>query len=100
MSLDDDPWWWFSFFDIERRAGERFLGAAVVQARSQEIAVMALARFGCDPGGEARCTQIPAELGTPPKLYRERLLGLDEARKLADLMETWRPGRQVNWLNT
>jgi hypothetical protein len=78
---------------------ERLLGAAVVQARSQEIAVMALARFGCDPGGEARCMQIPAELGTPPKLYRERLLGLDEARKLADLLETWGHGRQVSWLN-
>ena len=99
MFSRDDPWWWFSFFATDRQPGEHLIGVAMVQACDIEIAKMALARFGIKPRGEAVYTQILAELGEPPELYRERLLSPDEAGVLADLMEARRPKRKIANLN-
>ena len=98
--LLDELWWWFSFFDKQKQPKTQLVGAALVQAPDVEIAKMALERFGIYSRGGGVCALIPAELGTPPEAYRERLLSPDEARTLADLMEARRPKPKAANLNS
>ena len=45
-------WYWLSFCDADRPAGQQFLGACVIRAASHEAAVLTAHALGCNPGGE------------------------------------------------
>lgn len=93
---------WLSFVDPDRPAGERFLGACIVEVTTAEIeaagalvrerfpnalpdadGIAAAARkahaMGCNPGGEVGTLEIP--VAAPPALLaleRHRLFSRDE----------------------
>lgn len=52
--------YWLSFADPQRPKGERFLGAAVVEADTFAEAIKRSWSHGCNPGGEIQGTPLPA----------------------------------------
>lgn len=45
-------WWWLSFADGDRPAGDQFLGVCVVRGRDMREAVSRAWKLGCNPGGQ------------------------------------------------
>lgn len=68
-------WFWLSFADPTRPAGEQFLGACIVEAPDPISAVQMSWALGCNPGGEVKFAVLPM---APPEDKRGRLLGPDE----------------------
>ena len=75
-SADRLAWWWLSFADPDLPEGSRFLGAAIVRARSGDDALRATHVFGLNPGGEVMGQAIPAGIDVDGVAYR--LLSADD----------------------
>jgi hypothetical protein len=75
-------WWWLSY------AGEQFLGAVLVEARSPPEAMLVSKLLGCDPGGEVLGCEVPGHVGPPPAGYANRLLSKEE---LDAMQAIWTP---------
>lgn len=91
MALDEaigvEPgWWWLSFADGDRPAGQQFLGVAVVRAPGFGLAVMRAHELKINPGGEVSGQLIPA--GVPPPTEMLDKLLIDKER-IAELEEQW-----------
>jgi len=77
-------WWWLSFADGRRPAGQQFLGVAVVRAAGFGLAVMRAHALGINPGGEVSGQQIPASVAPPDEMLdklvtdKDRVLELEE----------------------
>lgn len=79
-------WWWLSFADGDRHAGQQFLGIAVVRAAGFGLAVMQTHALGINPGGEVQGKEIRANCPPPDELLNR--LVTDKAR-IAELEEQW-----------
>jgi len=71
-------WWWLSFCDPEKPAGQRFVGVTLVRGSAFLQAVQEAHRLGINPGGEVKGTQIPE----PAPKFRNRLLGREETENI------------------
>lgn len=69
-------WWYISFCE------DRFLGAAIVQARGMAHAILRCHRLGINPGGEALGWPIPENQLPPPAEARDRLLSKTDLKRL------------------
>ena len=79
----DDPLWWLSFCDTDRRAGSQFLGVAIVQAPTFAAAITRSHVLGVNPGGEVASEgPLPAEFIAAE--YRDRLLTRAEAEAIPE----------------
>lgn len=83
-------WWWLSFSDPRRRAGEQFQGAAIVGPAAHLGQAVELAQLlGIAPPGEVRGFEIPDDIvETIEKKDVERLLSFYEAIALWQLIDT------------
>ena len=75
----DQPirWWWLSFADPKRPAGEQFLGVAIVQGLDVVTAALVAHRLGINPGGQVAGIPLDDDRIPGPE-YRERLLSRRE----------------------
>lgn len=74
-------WWWLSFVDGNRPAGQKFLGVCIVSARTFVEAVLITHSLGINPGGEVQGMQLPNPIPPcAPSLdgYTDRLLSLSD----------------------
>ena len=51
---NEPAYWWLSFCDTRKPAGEQFIGGSVVKARGMAHALQASWDLGCNPGGEVQ----------------------------------------------
>jgi hypothetical protein len=70
-------WYWMSFVDPDRPAGDRFLGVAIVWADGPVTAVSKTHELDINPGGEVAIVRLPE---APPLGYTDRLLDTAAAR--------------------
>ncbi len=84
------PWWWLSFADPARPKGRQFLGAAIVQGADIKDAVSRTWSLVVNPGGQIQYVEIPAAL-LPPEDMRGRLLGREDAERLAAAIDRQAP---------
>lgn len=82
-AADESPpvWWWLSFCDTERPAGEQFLGVAIVEAPNVPMATVRAWDLGVNPGGQVAAYDVPAG-HLPAVEWRDRLLTRAEAEAL------------------
>ena len=76
-------WWWLSFCDPDRPAGDRFVGGCFVQGRDVGCAVRRAWQLGCNPDGEVAGLPFSDEAmdGIGPE-WRERLLSDEDVDAL------------------
>lgn len=75
-------WWWLSF-----AGDDGFRGLVIVAAPGLIHAVQVSRALGINPGGEVQGVLLPDDAGEPPAELRNRLIGQQEAAKLAE--EGW-----------
>lgn len=86
-------WWWLSFCDNARPAGQQFVGAALVEARTAIEAERAARALGCHGGGgDMLALAAPASHGPPPAGYTNRLLSRAELEVMQALWTPNEPG--------
>lgn len=73
-------WFYMSFVDPERPAGDRFVGGCYVQGASMPEALDRSWRLGINPGGEVKILELPDDKfdALVPEGDRERLLSREE----------------------
>lgn len=72
-------WWWLSFCDTSKPAGQQFLGVAIVKAANHGAAVSAAWANDCNPGGQVMIIGPLDEKNMPDSEFRNRLLTKAEA---------------------
>jgi ABC-type proline/glycine betaine transport system ATPase subunit len=70
---------WLSFCDPDKPEGERFLGAAIVEATDLREALKVTWRLKINPGGEVLSVEIPDDVTLEPNDCMNRLLTKAEA---------------------
>ena len=83
---DARTWWWLSFADDSRPAGQRFLGACLVQAVDIVDACKQAHRHGINPGGQVLGHAVAARKVIPDG-WTERLLSRQECEELDRIMQ-------------
>lgn len=53
------PWFYLSFADSAKPRGEQFLGATVVEAEHELLAIPRAWELGVNPGGEVKFFELP-----------------------------------------
>lgn len=77
------PWWYLSFCDTGKPKGTQFLGACVVQAWGMVQAAEKAWDEMCNPGGEVKGFEIPADkIGLVPMEWRNRLMSREEMKEI------------------
>jgi len=83
-------WFWLSFADSERPAGQHFIGVALVLAKDPVAAMKTAWTLGINPGGQIAAWPLddaPEERWTNRLLTREDVIAMQgEARTLGDLL--------------
>jgi hypothetical protein len=64
---------------MDKPTGQRFIGAAVIEAASLESALVAAMLCNCNPGTDVLGIEIPEEIKVPKK-YRNRLMSISELK--------------------
>lgn len=59
QQFDGPIWFWLSFCDPEKPAGQQFVGVSLVEARSMPMAITVAHQRGCNPGGSVSSVMIP-----------------------------------------
>lgn len=80
--------YWLSFVGPRPAPGvSGFLGVCIVQGEDFADAIQGARDMECNPGGQVRGFQYPAEcFENLPSTYRNRLLTKDEAHEADELM--------------
>lgn len=73
--------WWLSFCDVDKPAGEQFLGVAIVRAGGPVSAMQRAWDLGINPGGEVMNYQLPDDAAARVRPYMDRLLSREEITK-------------------
>jgi len=68
------PFFYMSFCDVDRPAGQKFLGATVIEAADVKAAVTRSHRIGVNPGGEVAIWELPSPLPTAGAHYLDRFV--------------------------
>ena len=76
----DLGWWWLSFVDPDRPAGERFQGVAIVQGHGVASASIQAHNLGINPGGAVQAVELTGD-DIPSPALRNRLLGATELKE-------------------
>lgn len=83
--MSKDSIFWMSFVDPSRPEGDRFLGVAMVQAESFDMAHALTHTFGINPGGELQSYELEEDGWeraniSPDGEYMNRLLSKEELK--------------------
>lgn len=75
-------WFYLSFCDEDRPAGEKFLGACIVRGTDIARAAEEAWTRGCNPGGQVLGVDIEfGPSGKPPDALCNRLMQLEELKQ-------------------
>lgn len=81
------PYFWLSFCDEDKPAGEHFLGVAILQAHDVIEAVSTAHRLKINPGGQVASWELPVDYELPEQ-FKERLLSKSDIETLQGSAET------------
>lgn len=80
----EEAWYWLSFADGSRPAGEQFLGVVIVRAKGFALAHQQVGLLGISPGGEVLGGPGGPWIEPPPE-YTNRLLTRRECELIEQL---------------